>query len=197
MEADLPHSALLVIDMQIHFEDVAGHLVDRLLPLIALYHEMDLPVIFTQHGHLPNDRGTLVRRWGPPGKDSILRFSKSWELMAALDVVAHRSERLSSKDTYDAFLHTDLEKRLRDADVTTVVVAGTMTNLCCETTARAAFCRDWNVVMLDDGCATVDAQSHRASMDNLRFGFAEVCKIGDVICELSGKRARSSSVTEV
>lgn len=68
MPLDLAHSALLVIDMQVHFERVAGHLVPRLLPLIELYHSKGLPVFFTQHGHLVDDNGTLVRRWGPPGK---------------------------------------------------------------------------------------------------------------------------------
>ena len=68
MVVNLSRSALLVIDMQIHFEGIAGHLVPRLLPLIKLYHAKGLPVYFTQHGHETNDKGSLVRRWGPPGK---------------------------------------------------------------------------------------------------------------------------------
>ena len=72
MSPTLAKSALLVIDMQEHFNRVAGHLVPLLLPLIKLYHSKDLPVFFTQHGHLPDDRGTLVRKWGPPGKGAFL-----------------------------------------------------------------------------------------------------------------------------
>jgi nicotinamidase-related amidase len=66
-EVDLAHSALLVVDMQNDSHAIAGHLVERLVPLVRRYQARGMPVVFTQHGHLPDDRGFLVRRWGPPG----------------------------------------------------------------------------------------------------------------------------------
>ncbi|EPQ57009.1 Isochorismatase hydrolase, partial [Gloeophyllum trabeum ATCC 11539] len=168
---NLARSALIVIDMQNHFFSIAGHIVKRLIPLIELYRERNLPVIFTQHGHLPDDKGSLVRRWGPPGNGSILRYSDDWKLMPELDKLAAHDERLEDKSQYDAFLNTALEERLRARGVTTVVITGTLTNLCCETTAREAFCRDFEVVVLDDGCAAASAKHHRATLENIEFGF--------------------------
>ena len=93
MPLSLLHSAVLVIDMQLHFEDIAGHLVPRLIPLIDAYHSKGLPVYFTQHGHLPDDKGTLVRRWGPPGKGSHVQRVLSLELPT--DLINHGPQDLS------------------------------------------------------------------------------------------------------
>ncbi len=53
-----------------------------------------------------------------------------------------------------------------------------MTNLCCETTARDAFVRDFRVFFLADGTAASSQEMHLASLINLEFGFAQVktCK---------------------
>jgi len=47
-----------------------------------------------------------------------------------------------------------------------------MTNLCCETTARDAFMRDYRVFFLIDGTATGRSELHLATLKNLGFGFA-------------------------
>ncbi|KAJ3534579.1 hypothetical protein NM688_g7111 [Phlebia brevispora] len=187
MSISLANSALLVIDMQEHFSSIAGHLVPRLLPLIQLYHQKGLPVYFTQQGHLPDDNCTLVRRWGPPGQGSILRYSDEWNLMPGLndEAVAPHSCRITGKSTYNAFLQTPLEESLRRHGVNTVVVSGTLTNLCCETTAREAFCRNFDVVVLDDGCAAANSKHHRMALENLEFGFAEIWSIQDAMDELN------------
>ncbi|TFK53642.1 Isochorismatase hydrolase [Heliocybe sulcata] len=118
---------------------------------------------------------------------SILRYSDAWRLMPALEKLAAQDERLEDKSQYDAFLNTALEERLRGKGVKTVVITGTLTNLCCETTAREAFCRDFDVVVLDDGCAAASDRHHRASLENLEFGFADVWTISDLVTRLKAK----------
>ncbi|KAK9457989.1 Isochorismatase-like protein [Dipodascopsis uninucleata] len=178
MPVDLQDTALLVIDMQENFREVAGGLIHSLVPLIKHFKEKKLPVVFTQHGHVfSSDDSQLLRWWGKEG--SIERYSDSWMLMKEIEDTAACMDsanviRLENKDRYDAFLNTDLESILRNLKVKKVVITGTMTNLCCETTARSAFDRDFWVYFPDDGNATLTQEMHRASILNLSYGFAQI-----------------------
>jgi len=51
-------------------------------------------------------------------------------------------------------------------------VAGVMTNLCCETTAREAFVRGFRVFFSVDATATSSVDLHEATLKNLAYGFA-------------------------
>lgn len=58
--------------------------------------------------------------------------------------------------------------------MTTVIVCGVLTNLCCETTARSAFVHDYSVWFLGDGTASRRPDLHTASILNLEYGVARV-----------------------
>ena len=85
------------------------------------------------------------------------------------------------KTQYDAFYNTDLETRLRDEDVTQVVIGGVMTHLCCETTARSAFVRDFDVFFLVDGTATYNLNYHLSSLRNLSHGFGSMVRVREIV----------------
>ena len=76
--------------------------------------------------------------------------------------------------SYSALYNTDLETVLRCLKVEDVVVSGIMTNLCCESTARDAYYRDYRVFFPADGTGSVSEEMHMASLLNLAFGFAHV-----------------------
>ena len=61
-----------------------------------------------------------------------------------------------------------------------LVVGGVLTELCVETTARAAFVRGVDVVVLGDGCGSADPGRHAASLAVLGFGFATVATCAEV-----------------
>ncbi|KAJ8099868.1 Nicotinamidase 2 [Lipomyces tetrasporus] len=185
---DLSTSALIVIDMQEHFREIAGCLLPSLIPIIDAFEEHNLPVIFTQHGHVKDaDSSQLMKWWGRD--NSIARFSPAWHLMSELEAHAPENNpktfRIENKNRYDAFLNTDLEKILHQLQVDSVVVTGTMTNLCCETTARSAFNRDFYVYFPTDGNATLSTQMHGASILNLRYGFAQITTLDKIHRALS------------
>jgi nicotinamidase-related amidase len=69
---------------------------------------------------------------------------------------------------------TGLEAALRGEGVEEVVVAGVMTNLCCETTARDAFVRGFRVFFSADATPTVSSDLHDATLSNLAYGFAYI-----------------------
>jgi isochorismate hydrolase len=88
------------------------------------------------------------------------------------------------KKRYSAFYETDLEKILRSKGIQDLIISGVMTNLCCETTARDAFMRDYRVFFLIDGTATGKDDHHLAALKNLGFGFAYLITCDELIQNL-------------
>jgi ureidoacrylate peracid hydrolase len=89
----------------------------------------------------------------------------------------------SSKDRYSAFHspRSRLDAMLRERDIDTVLIAGTLTNICCETTARDAMQLDYKVVMLSDGCATRTDAEHNGTLTSIMSNFGDVATVSDVI----------------
>ena len=92
---------------------------------------------------------------------------------------------------YSAFYKTDLEQYLMSIGIKNVIIGGVMTNLCCETTARDAFVRDFRVFFLVDGTATVSKTYHFTTLRNLAYGFAYLKRCEEVIEEIGNKGIES------
>jgi len=179
-------SALIVIDMQRYFLDESSHafipsaacIVPRLKELAGACVRLGLPVIFTRHMNTPDDAGMLSRWWS----DVIVRDHPSSEITPEFDL---KGATVLEKTQYDAFYNTGLDQSLRENGVSQVVVTGVMTHLCCETTARSAFVRGFEVFFAVDGTATYYEPFHRAALLNLAHGFAVPVLTGDIIHKLS------------
>ena len=91
------------------------------------------------------------------------------------------------KDRFSAFIHgsSDIEERLRKAEIDTVIVTGTLTSVCCESTARDAMMRNFKVIMVSDGNATHSDADHNASLAALFQVFADVQTTDEVIDRLN------------
>jgi len=63
------------------------------------------------------------------------------------------------------------------------VVCGVMTHLCCETTAREAFVRGFEVFFPVDGTASYNQKFHEASLQNLAHGFAILTTVEQLLQE--------------
>jgi isochorismate hydrolase len=179
------YSALLVLDMQAYFLDESSHAfipsAPTILPginaLIRAYAGRNLPIIFTQHVNTLQDAGMMAVWWR--------------DLLTADHPLRHIDPRLETyagvtihKAHYDAFLATPLEKLLQEREIRQVVICGVMTHLCCETTARSAFMRGYEVFFTVDGTATYNEAFHRASLLNLAHGFATPVLVGDILSAL-------------
>ena len=77
-------------------------------------------------------------------------------------------EAIIKKHRYDAFHNTQLETVLRNirgaGQVDTVIIIGTVTSICCESTARSAFMRDYKVAFVSDANGGLDEASHDATL---------------------------------
>lgn len=166
VDPDRGSTALLVIDMQEFFDDIALAIVPMVNELIASARAAGVPVIFTRHGHrdLARDGGVLAGWWHD---DLAMVDTPPWQLIGTLDVRA--ADPIVDKTRYSAFYGTWLEAYLRRTGVTDLVICGVMTNCCCETTARDAFMRDFRVFVSDDATAAESADLHVASLTGIAY----------------------------
>jgi isochorismate hydrolase len=167
------HAALLVLDMQDYFLDPDSHayipsalaIVPHIQELIAAFCQHGQPVVFTRHLNNAQNAASMARWW----RDTITDEHPLRGIHSQFDTTGHQT---LVKSQYDAFYQTDLETSLKQRGLTQVVITGVMTHLCCETTARSAFMRGFEVFFVVDGTATYNQSFHRASLLNLSHGFA-------------------------
>jgi ureidoacrylate peracid hydrolase len=88
-----------------------------------------------------------------------------------------------AKNRFSAFLPgaSDIEEQLNRRGVDTVVITGTLTNVCCESSARDAMMRNFQVIMVPDGNATYNDTLHNASLTSLSIVFADLMTSDEVI----------------
>ncbi len=178
-------AALLVLDMQDHFLEPDSHafipsaltIIPWIQKLILAFSSNNRPVFFTRHINTDKNAGMMARWW-----QNIIYIDSAYShITSMLDT---SPGKIIQKNQYDAFWKTDLDLYLRQYGVEQVVVSGVMTHLCCETTARSAFIRGFEVFFLVDGTATYTEAHHRASLLNLAHGFALPLLVGDILSQL-------------
>jgi len=181
-------TALLVIDMQYFFLDPASPsftcgglaILPVLQRLIREFRAARLPVIYTRHVHHPDhiDSGLMGTWW----RGMCIEGTPESEVHR--DLAPQPGEKVVLKHRYSAFYNTDLETILRCQGIQHLVITGIMTNMCCESTARDAYFRDYRVSFLADGTGSITEEMQQASLLNLCFGFAHVTLAENVIEQL-------------
>ena len=91
------------------------------------------------------------------------------------------------KNRYSALVpgSSPLERVLRNLGIDTILIAGTKTNVCCESTARDAMMLDFKVVLVSDCCAALSDEEHRATLETHIQQFGDVAT-ADRVLELLG-----------
>jgi nicotinamidase-related amidase len=176
-------ACLLVIDMQNEFLEERGaiffHYAAEIIPnvkrILAGARKAGLQVVFTAHAHEdPRIDGGLTAEWWPEvlRGESLIKGTRGVEISKELRPAAR--DRIIWKHRYSAFYNTDLEVVLRGMGVTDLIITGVLTNVCCESTARDAFFRDFRVFFVADATATTEPELHVASLKNMAYAFAYV-----------------------
>jgi ureidoacrylate peracid hydrolase len=99
------------------------------------------------------------------------------------------------KIKYSAFIagSSDIDARLKSRGIDTVLIAGTATNVCCESSARDAMMLDYRVIMLSDANATWTDEEHAATLNNFMLFFGDVMTADDAIGRLGRVANRKSA----
>ena len=182
---DLTRAALVVIDLQRYFLrpgaaaflDPPAELVPNVCLLVDRFRKLGRPVIFTCHANRREATPRQINRWW----NDDLPFEDDPDTALDDRIAPAPGETVIAKETYSAFVETDLDGLLRDAGVHTVVLCGVMTNVCVETTARHAFLLDYQPIVVCDACAGRDKRHHEASLLNLGYAFARLPTTHDLL----------------
>jgi nicotinamidase-related amidase len=200
---DPRRAALIVIDMQNAFVAEGGPvetpgartMLPRLERLIRFARGCGIPVIWTQSDHRPPYGGLMLRKFPVIGNERMLWQGESSYDMYPDMLQPQEGEReyVIVKHKFDAFFETDLDAILRYHQVNTVIITGTATNVCCESTARAAYMRDYLVAFPHDTNATFDEAMHQATLKNIDLFFGRVLSTEELIAEMEEGLAGASS----
>lgn len=177
----LKSAALLAIDIQDYFTNKTSHafvpmsapIIPRINKLIETFKGAGRPVIFTRH--IDADPTNLMSRWWADRieeNNPLSRLNKELNTEYGTTLIKHQ---------YDAFLNTDLEEMLNEAKTEQVVVTGVVTHICCETTARSAFMRNFETFIVTDCTASYDQEHHKAAIFNLAHAFAVPVGYKDIL----------------
>jgi ureidoacrylate peracid hydrolase len=104
-----------------------------------------------------------------------------YPLYAELDV--RSGDDIIDKKRYSAFIagSSPIDGLLRGAGIDTVIVTGTLTNVCCESSARDAMMLNYNIVFVSDANATWTDDQHNATLTTIVQSFGDVMTTDEVI----------------
>lgn len=192
-------TAFVVIDMQNAFV-APGGIIEvpasrEIIPVInrmaAECRELGVPVIWIRSHHPKG--GSDWRHFF----DHFVRPERREAAAAALsddapssrfhpDMDIRDDDYIVFKNRYSCLIPgaSSLERLLRSLGCDTLLLAGTKTNICVESTARDAMMLDFRVVVLSDATAALTDEEHQASLDVLVQEFADILVTGEVVEEL-------------
>lgn len=182
------HPALLLVDLIRGFTDPAcalGSQADDVvaanLILLADFREKKLPIYFTTVVYRDSGQAAVFRARVPALNE--LQAGSAWveidERLGRLE-----SEPLIEKQWASGFFKTDLNERLRQQNVDSVVVTGLTTSGCVRATAVDALQYDYRVVIPREAVGDRNADAHRTSLFDLNAKYADVMSLNEVVTEV-------------
>ncbi|MCG8357639.1 MAG: cysteine hydrolase [Kiloniellales bacterium] len=185
------HPALLVVDMQNDFVRVGAPLevpdaratIPRHKRLIEAFRARGRPVVYTRF--LSRETPDLLWLWSPqcrpdtkccwrghkrdyPDADAPLDCAEVIE-----ELTPQAGDIVVDKYGYGAFHGTDLNTRLKAIGVGSLLVTGTVTQICVEETAREAFHYGYRTTLIADAVSSFSPDLHAATLKNfaMKFGW--------------------------
>jgi nicotinamidase-related amidase len=181
VRVDSRRTALIVGDMQNDFVKEGGTLVvpdaevtiQPIRGLLDLARSSGMKVVFTQDTHSDGDPEWEI--WGEHCREG----SWGWQVV---DELAPREEGEASvrKPRYDAFYGTQLEHMLRQWGVDTLIICGTVANICVFYTAAGAAMRWFNVVVPKDCISSFNDFDMEASLSQTATLLGEIVSSADI-----------------
>ena len=196
---DPSRAALVIVDMQRVFmvpEEAFGNphamaIIPAVNRLAGAMRDAGGTVIWTRQT-VSDEAPLAMAPWQYDRSDPLVRAAMDAMIPGAPGHAIHPAMDVGANDLvldkyrYSAFAcpNAALETALRARGVAMLLIAGTLTNICCESTARDAYMRGYKVMILSDATAAVTDAEQNAALLNLRISFADVRSSADVIAML-------------
>ena len=107
------------------------------------------------------------------------------------DLEVEAKDLVVGKTRYSAFIQgsSELPTILRSRGIDTVIVTGTVTNVCCESTARDAMMLNFRSIMVTDANAAMTDQDHNNSLTAFYLSFGDIMPTEMIVQRLTARRA--------
>ena len=108
-------------------------------------------------------------------QDAFTPGAHHWQLWPEIEFDAAQDQAMP-KLRFGAFIPgtCDLDAQLRARGIDTLIITGTLSNCCCESTARDAMQMNYRVIFASDANAALSDAEHNATLNNMLFLFADV-----------------------
>ncbi len=196
---DARSTALLVVDLQNAFMlpkaaweiPYARELVPNVNNLAGAARAAGAKVIWLQmtlenEGERWNVYFDYMRRAKNKAEDikALSRGNPGHALYADLDV--QPTDVIVEKTRFSAFIQgsSNLDPILRELGIDTLIVVGTVTNGCCESTARDAMMLNYKIIFVSDGNAARSDEEHNAALSNILRNFGDVVSTDEAVARL-------------
>jgi ureidoacrylate peracid hydrolase len=193
-----PNTALVVIDLQNAFMlpgmpvevPAAREIVPNVNKLAAATRAAGGKVVWVKMNLEGQSDAWRVFFDGDPRKETLSELTpgaRGFDLYADLDV--RPEDMIVVKRRYSAFIQgsSDIDRRLRDAGVDTVIIVGTLTNVCCESSARDAMMLNYRLLFVADANAALTDAEHNATLGSILRVFGDVATTSEAIALLAAE----------
>lgn len=193
---DPAKTALLVIDMQNDFVlegapmevPNARNAIAPIQRLIAKARELNVPVIYSQHTLLEDSQNSILEATYNPKLFKVGMRKGTPGVEVIDDLKPQPEDTIIVKYRYDAFHNTLLEPTLKNIrglnQIDTVIITGTLTEVCCESTARGAYMRDYKVAFVGDATGGLSDEAQKATENVVGTFFGRVINTDQALSEL-------------
>ncbi len=169
VEVDPAATALVVVDMQNDFVDPRGTLsvagARATVPAIARLRDLArvhrMLVVYTQDWHGEDDPEFAL--WG------VHAVGGTWGAEVVPELAPSNRDLVIRKLRYDAFYDTPLEHELHRRRITTLIVTGTVSNICVLHTAGSAALRWFHVIVPVDAVSALTEFDQHAALRQIEF----------------------------
>jgi nicotinamidase-related amidase len=186
VRVDPSRTALVVVDMQNDFVHQGGGLLvpdaEATIPainkLLQFAREHEIRVVYSQDTHRRGD--PEWRTWPEHAREG----SWGWEIVDEL--APAREDLVLRKLRYDAFYGTSLDHELRQRRIASVIVAGTVSNICVLHTAGSAALRGLQIVVPVDAVSALTDFDQHAALRQVTFLYRGTLTRSDGIVAVAG-----------
>jgi len=203
-----PSTALLVVDLQNVFMlppyatevPLAREIVPNVNKLAAATRAARGTVVWIQMTHTEQDQRTWSVFYEDVTKTAIrgdklkglVRGSHGQALYETLEVKPQ--DLKVEKNRFSAFIQgsSDIDRLLKERGIDTVLITGTVTNTCCESTARDAMMLNYKTIMISDANAAATDAEHNATLANILRIFGDVMSTDEAIARLTPAATRAA-----
>jgi len=197
------NAALIIVDMQNDFVRVGAPLevptsrdtIGANKALIQAFRKRNLPIVYTKF--ISHPHYYLLWDWSPQCQPPVKCCWKDHERFYS-DIAGRRQcteiidelqptaqDIILEKYSYGAFHDTGLEKIIRSFGLNSVVITGTVTQICVEETAREAFHHGFRTTVVEDAVSSFAPDLHAATLKNFAMKFGWVSPSDPIISKLA------------